>query len=108
VTRLGVRVLGVAVGAVTMLGVGATAASAGEIGGSGRYTPVNPEFNRGVAASECAFSGLNDEYVLGVPGDWSRVQNYPHARAELAELWIELPKGMPGLVCNPTGKRIPG
>ena len=91
-----------------MLAMGATAASAGEITGSGKYTPVNPDFNRGVAASECAFSGLNDEYVLEVPGDWSRVQNYPPARAELAEIGIVLPKGLPGFACNPTGKRIPG
>ena len=58
----------------------------------------------GTAASECAFSGLNDEFVLG-DTSFSRVQTYPQTRAELAELGIVLPKGLPGFACNPSGKR---
>ena len=103
-TRLGMRAFGVAACAAVMLGMGATAASAGEITGNGSYTPVNPEFSRGVAASECAFSGQNDEYVLG-DRSASRVQTYPQTRAELAEIGVALPKGLPGFACNPSGKR---
>lgn len=106
-TRRGIRVFSVAACAAAMIGMGGTAASAGEIGGSGNYTPVNPDplvEGEGVAASECAFSGLNDEYVLG-DTSFSRVQNYAKTKAELAEIGIVLPKGLPGFACNPSGKR---
>ena len=49
----------------------ASPAMGGEIGGSGRVTPIEA---RGVAASECAYSGLNDEYIL--EGAGGRVQSY--------------------------------
>ena len=49
----------------------ASPAMGGEIGGSGGVTPIEA---RGVAASICAYSGLNDEFVID--GDGGRVQSY--------------------------------
>lgn len=57
--------------AVLCLLCAASPAMGGEIGGSGRVTPIE---SRGVASSICAYSGLNDEYVLDGVG--SRTQNW--------------------------------
>lgn len=74
-------------------GLGAGSASAGEITGNGKSTPIDPDGPSGDgshAASECAFSGLNDEYyrdgALGEP----RVQTPAGARRFV------------GYACNPT------
>jgi hypothetical protein len=60
------RVLAVAACAAAVMGLGAGSAFAGEITGSGKWiagseaAPLN-------GRSECAYSGLNDNYVLGNP-----------------------------------------
>ena len=95
----------VALGTFGML---AGVASAGEITGpvgkgSGatpefRFTPINPDGNElthdSVAASECAFSGLNDEFVRG---------NSSASRTQTPA--IVGGTGIPGQACNPSLSR---
>ncbi|MBT8240578.1 MAG: hypothetical protein KJN63_05065 [Acidimicrobiia bacterium] len=91
-----------------VLAFSAFTASAGEINGKGERPMVvetvdTPEGDFQIlhARSECAFSGLNDEYLLGLPSDgFGRTQN-----------WGQIPKGdrdflksvgfNPGVACNP-------
>lgn len=95
----------VALGSVGLL---AGAASAGEItgpvgigNGAGpefRFTPINPdgdeETHDSVAASECAFSGLNDEFVRG---DATAPRTQTPA--------VVAGTGIPGQACNPSPSR---
>ena len=67
------RLFAVSLCAAAVMSMGTTAALAGEIGGSGKETPIgvsgSPEGGGTLHAhSICSFSGLNDEYVLGVAG----------------------------------------
>ena len=95
------RFITVLVAAVMVLSLTASAAFAGEITGKGK-TPMVVEVTEDGhtilhGKSACAFSGLNDEFVLGLPND-GRTQN-----------WGQIPKAVrdtfgfnPGDACNPT------
>ena len=61
------RMFGVAVCAAALVGVGASAASAGEVTGNGDLKGVNDN------ASLCAYSGLND----GIQGQTDRKTQTP-------------------------------
>ena len=57
------RLFAVAACAAIIMGVGASAALAGEVNGKGGYTPIGAAPNSAPHASSiCSFSGLNDEY----------------------------------------------
>lgn len=90
------RAVVVGVCTLGLLGLGAGAASAGEITGNGKETPIKTRY---VAASECAFSGLNDYQEELPPGvEPQRVQNF----AELVHAGIPPKLVNPGMFCNPT------
>jgi hypothetical protein len=82
-------------------GVAANVASAGEITGSGNWiagsesAPLNGK-------SDCAYSGLNDNYVLGNPvpdaDGFTRTQSWGQVVKNAGPLG-----GVPGQACNPTG-----
>ena len=78
------------------LGLGAGTAMAGEVTGTGRSLQIAPHDLH--SASECAFSGLNDEYVAG-NHDVSRVQTFPQYSRDIEYV----PPGTPGTACNPSG-----
>jgi hypothetical protein len=88
-----------------LLAASAGVASAGEITGNGRYRvgEENPLQGRSI----CAYSGLNDEFVLGLPGgaEEGRTQNWGHVQQFVrgASGGAEKPgKGnSPGSFCNP-------
>lgn len=67
------RLFAVSLCSAAVMSMGTTAALAGEIGGNGQETPIgvagSPESGGTLHAhSICSFSGLNDEFVNGVPG----------------------------------------
>jgi hypothetical protein len=74
---------GIAIGAMLFLGSG-NAAFAGEVTGNGKVTPIK---DPGVAASACAFSGLEDDPIA--PGTTQTPA-------------IVAGTGIPGTACNPT------
>ena len=86
--------------AVAIAGIGAGSAFAGEITGSGKWiagsesAPLNGK-------SECAYSGLNDNYVLGNPlpdaDGFTRTQSWGQVIRNAGPLG-----GVPGTACNPT------
>jgi hypothetical protein len=94
----------VAVCAAAGVGVGASAAFAGEITGNGTWiagseaAPLN-------GRSECAYSGLNDNFVLGNPvpdaDGFTRTQSWgqvgQEGRAFLTSIGVN-----PGIACNPS------
>lgn len=97
---------GLALGAAITLGLGSSAAFAGEVkgppgpdGATGGNTPVNDY----VAASICSFSGLND-VVEGF--ETTRTQSYGtflvliKSQTDLETAKSILPS--PGMACNPT------
>jgi len=86
----GKRLFAVAVCAAGIVGMGATAATAGEVTGNGKPLPVNGK-------SICAFSGQNDEFQegdLGAP----RVQSFGQIVRVVGPMG-----GVPGDACNPNG-----
>ena len=93
--------LAVAVCVTALAGLSAAPAFAGEVTGPpgtvGQVTPApgtpTPIKTRGVAASECAFNGLND-FVDGQ--NRAITQNYGTNK----KLGLDL--GFPGTGCNPT------
>jgi hypothetical protein len=93
--------LAVAVCVTALAGLSAAPAFAGEVTGPpgtvGQVTPApgtpTPIKTRGVAASECAFNGLND-FVDGQ--NLAITQNYGTNK----KLGLDL--GFPGTGCNPT------
>jgi hypothetical protein len=87
-----------AVCATALIGVGAGAANAGEINGHGQTLYVNPVTHELHGASDCAYSGLNDDYVLG-DHTVSRTQTFPQYKRDYEP---DLPPGTPGTACNPT------
>ena len=88
---------GLAVCAAT-LGMGAGIASAGEITGNGKPTPIkaqqSPTSPAGPANSICSFSGLNDTPVPGDPFE-GRVQNWGSLVKVLGPMG-----GGPGTACR--------
>jgi len=90
--------------AVAFAAVGGGSAFASEITGSGKWiagaenAPLNGK-------SECAYSGLNDNYVLGNPlpdaDGFTRTQSWGQldqaTRAFLTSIGMN-----PGIACNPT------
>ncbi len=85
--RIGIRTFGVAACTAAVLGMGATAASAGEITGNGTAKPP-------VGKSVCAFSGLNDGYFDGTEAE--RVQSFGQIVRFAGPMG-----GVPGTACNP-------
>jgi hypothetical protein len=85
------RAIAVGVCAFSLIGLGAGAASAGEITGNGKKVV------RGEKASICSFSGLND-FTEQEPG--TKVQSY----GQLVRIGLrgELPN--PGAACNPNAE----
>jgi hypothetical protein len=89
---MGKKVLAAAFCAAALGGLTAGSAFAGEITGTGKSTPIRS----GVAASECAFSGLNDDPAEAFPFG-GLVQSFGRLVAQLGPMG-----GVPGEACNPT------
>jgi opacity protein-like surface antigen len=89
------RLLAVATCAAAVMGVGANAALAGEVTGSGK----NENQNQGT--SWCSFSGLNDQ-VDGPIGP--RAQSYGQ---ELKLGLVDPHVANPGFFCNPNKTPLP-
>jgi hypothetical protein len=93
--------VGVAVVAAAALAtVGAGSAFAGEITGSGKWI-AGSESAPLKGKSDCAYSGLNDNYVLGNPvpdaDGFTRTQSWGQVIRNAGPLG-----GVPGSACNPT------
>jgi len=98
------KLLASAVCAVAFAGTTSTAAVAGEITGNGKWiagseaAPLN-------GRSECAFSGLNDNYVLGNPvpdaDGFTRTQSWGQLDQATREFLTSIGVS-PGTACNPT------
>jgi hypothetical protein len=86
--------------AVAFAAVGVGSAFAGEITGNGKWiagsesAPLNGK-------SDCAYSGVNDNYVLGNPipdaDGFTRTQSWGQVVRNAGPLG-----GVPGTACNPT------
>jgi hypothetical protein len=94
------RVLAVAVCTVALGASGASAAFAGEITGNGKWIAGSEEAPLN-GRSECAFSGVNDNFVLGndVPDEdgFTRTQSW----GQVARQTHGALGGVPGTACNP-------
>ena len=88
--------LAAALSAAAVTGIGANAALAGEITGNGKWIAGTEEAPLN-GRSECAYSGQNDEFVLGVAGDHGRTQSWGQIIRYAGPLG-----GGPGEACNPT------
>ncbi len=87
--RLVVMVVSVAL----FVGVGASAAFAGEVTGNGKPTGAPTHAN-----SMCAFSGLEDGSEPGTQGGPGNTQNWGHIPKE-ARGFLDH-RGVPGVACN--------
>jgi hypothetical protein len=83
------RMLFAAACAATVAALGAGPAIAGEVTGTGEDTPIRS----GVAASECAFSGLDDPDA--------DVFTHTQSFGQLVRMFGPM-GGVPGVACNPT------
>jgi hypothetical protein len=97
---LRLKKVGVAVFAVTALATfGVGPAFAGEITGNGKWI-AGSESAPLKGASECAYSGVNDNYVLGNPtpdaDGFTRTQSWGQVIRVAGPLG-----GVPGTACNP-------
>jgi hypothetical protein len=99
-TRLHRAVVGSAVCVTALLYGGAGQASAGEITGTGTTLYTNDTTHALHGASDCAYSGLNDDYVLG-DHTVSRTQTFPQYKRDYDPT---LPPGTPGYASNPHGR----
>jgi hypothetical protein len=81
--------LAAALCATAVAGLNAGSAFAGEITGTGESTPIR----NGVAASECAFSGLDDPDA--------DVFTHTQSFGQLVSMFGPM-GGVPGGACNPT------
>jgi hypothetical protein len=94
------RLFAVAICAATVMSVGATAAFAGEVTGSGKNS------NQNQGRSWCSFSGLNDD-PLGLDpanGPGGRSQSY----GQEVRLGLVSPHELnPGVACNPNRTFLP-
>jgi hypothetical protein len=96
------RMLALLACAGALTGVAASGASAGEVNPPHGYiagsddAPLNGK-------SDCAFSGLNDNYVFGNPlpdsDGFTRTQSYGQAVKNGAKDFVP----SPGVACNPSG-----
>jgi hypothetical protein len=88
---------------ILLAGFGGGAAFAGEITGSGKWI-AGSETAPLQGKSDCAFSGLNDNSVLGNPlpdGDgFTRSQSFGQIVRQHSP--DAPPPGTPGTACNPT------
>jgi hypothetical protein len=89
--------------AVVVCGAGATVASAGEITGSGRWI-AGSESAPLRGKSDCAYSGLNDNYVLGNPlpdaDGFTRTQAWGQLDKATRDFLTSI-DGNPATACNP-------
>ena len=89
--------------AVACLGAGS--AFAGEITGSGKWI-AGSESAPLKGKSDCAYSGLNDNYVLGNPlpdvDGFTRTQSW----GQIARLPGSQGGGVPGTACNPIKSQL--
>ena len=97
---LRLKKVGVAVFAVTALAtVGVSSAFAGEITGNGKWI-AGSESAPLKGKSACAYSGVNDNYVLGNPvpdaDGFTRTQSWGQVIRNAGPLG-----GVPGTACNP-------
>ena len=102
-----------AVSATALVGLGASPATAGEITGKGKSlaTVVNPDHDPTDPHSSpflikgnsiCAYSGLNDEYILAQLNDDPSDDNvYPRVQNPTDGPF----PGIAGYACNPVGAR---
>ena len=98
---LRLKKVGVAVFAATALAtVGVSSAFAGEITGNGKWI-AGSEAAPLHGKSDCAYSGVNDNYVLGNPvpdaDGFTRTQSWGQVIRNAGPLG-----GVPGTACNPT------
>lgn len=101
------RAVAVSMCAGVLVGVGGTAATAGEITGKGRslatvenpdHDPTDPESSELIikGRSICAYSGLNDEFVgAQLDDDPSNDTTYPRVQTA-----AEAPPGLVGFACS--------
>jgi hypothetical protein len=100
--KLAVTVLAVA--AFTLLSV--ASAFAGEVTGKGNYIAGSNEAPLN-GKSDCAYSGLNDNYVFGTAGPGNPDADGFTRTQSWGQVVIQLPvkgqgTGVPGGACNPT------
>lgn len=88
------HLLAVVVSATALAGVSAGSAFAGEITGNGKWIAGSEEAPLH-GKSECAFSGQNDEFVLGDESA-PRTQSWGQIIRAAGPLG-----GVPGVACNP-------
>jgi hypothetical protein len=88
------RMLGAVIGVTAIMSMSAGPALAGEITGNGKWI-AGTEEAAVHGKSECAYSGQNDEYVLG-DSSAPRTQSWGQIVAEVGPLG-----GGPGQACNP-------
>lgn len=98
-------VTALAVAAFALLGV--TSAFAGEVTGSGRYI-AGSDAAPLQGKSDCAYSGLNDNYVFGTAGPgnpdadgFTRTQNWGQV-GQAGRAFLTSIGANPGIACNPT------
>ena len=88
------------VAAAALASVAAGSAFAGEINGNGQWI-AGSESAPLKGKSDCAYSGLNDNYVLGNPvpdaDGFTRTQSWGQVIRNAGPLG-----GVPGSACNPT------
>ena len=88
------RMLAAVIGATAIMSMSAAPALAGEIGGNGKWIAGSEEAAL-QGKSECAYSGRNDESVLG-DASAPRAQSWGQIVREVGPLG-----GGPGEACNP-------
>ena len=98
------RLLVVAACAAAVVGVGASAAFAGEVNGSA----TNPKDDFSQGASYCKYSGLNDD-PSAAPPEGGKVQSYGQLRRNGGDpSSLDFPLNLPpGVGCNPTKSPLP-
>jgi hypothetical protein len=87
--------------------LGAASAFAGEVTGSGRYI-AGSDSAALHGKSDCAYSGLNDNYVFGTAGPgnpdedgFTRTQNWGQV-GQAGRAFLTSVGANPGIACNPT------
>ena len=93
--------------AAAFAAVGVGSASAGEMTGSGKWI-AGSESAPLKGKSDCAYSGLNDNYVFGTAGPgnpdedgFTRTQNWGQV-GQAGRAFLTSVGANPGIACNPT------